>query len=58
MAGKGARRSAVAHARVTADELAEWRAKAAPAGVLLSDLLRRVMRRVRVWTAETRDVER
>ena len=35
----------VAHARVTAAELAEWRAKAGAAGVTLSELLRQAMRR-------------
>ena len=48
----------VAHARVTAAELAEWRAKAAAAGVTLSELLRQAMRRTRAWTAAAADIER
>lgn len=48
----------VAHARVTAAELAEWRAKAKAAGVTLSELLRQAMRRTRAWTAAAADIER
>ena len=48
----------VAHARVTADELAEWRSKAQAAGVTLSELLRQAMRRTRAWTASAADIER
>lgn len=48
----------VAHARVTAAELAEWRAKAEAAGVTLSELLRQAMRRTRAWTAAAADIER
>ena len=38
-------RPAIAHARVSADELADWQAKAAAAGVSLSELLRQAMAR-------------
>ena len=48
----------VAHARVTAEELAAWRRKAAAAGVTLSELLRQAMRRTRTWTAAAAGVER
>ena len=51
-------RPAIAHARVSADELADWRAKAAAAGVSLSELLRQAMARTQVWTAPAREVER
>ena len=45
-------RTAIAHCRVTAAELAEWRAKAERAGTTLSELMRAAMRRTRTWTAE------
>ena len=53
-----ARRSAIAHARVTRAELAEWRAKAKAAGVPLSELLRLAMGRTRTWTAPAAAIER
>ena len=52
------RRTVVAHARVTSAELAEWNAKAAAAGVSLSELLRQAMSRTQPWTAPAREVER
>ena len=51
-------RPAIAHARVSADELAAWQAKAAAAGVSLSELLRQAMARTQPWTAPAREVER
>ncbi len=45
-------RTAIAHCRLTAAELAEWRAKAERAGTTLSELMRAAMRRTRTWTAE------
>ena len=51
-------RPAIAHARVSAAELADWQAKAAAAGVSLSELLRQAMARTQVWTAPARAVER
>ena len=51
-------RTMIAQARVSEDELAEWRAKAAAAGVSLSELLRRAMARTRTWTAAAAEVER
>ena len=51
-------RPAIAHARVSADELALWQAKAAAAGVSLSALLRQAMARTQTWTAPAREVER
>lgn len=48
-------RTAIAHARLTPAELAEWRGKAAAAGCSLSDLIRQAMRRTRTWTAPARD---
>ena len=39
-------------------ELADWRAKAAAAGVPLSDLLRQAMARTRTWTAPMVAVQR
>ena len=47
-------RTLIAQARVSEAELAEWRAKAAAAGVSLSELLRRAMARTRTWTASRR----
>ena len=51
-------RALIAQARVSEAELAEWRAKAAAAGVPLSELLRRAMARTRTWTAAAAEVER
>ena len=51
-------RPAIAHARVSAAELAAWQAKAAAAGVSLSELLRQAMARTQTWTAPARAVER
>ena len=51
-------RLAIAHARVSAAELAAWQAKAAAAGVSLSELLRQAMARTQTWTAPAREVER
>ena len=52
------RRPAIAHARVSAAELAAWQAKAAAAGVSLSELLRQAMARTQPWTPPAREVER
>ena len=52
------RRTVVAHARVTPAELAAWNAKAAAAGVTLSELLRQAMSRTQTWTAPAMEVER
>ena len=52
------RRTVRVHARVSPAELADWRAKAAAAGVPLSDLLRQAMSRTRTWTAAAADAER
>ncbi len=52
------RRPATVSARVSADELADWRAKAAAAGVPLSALVRQAMGRTRTWTAPAAEVER
>ncbi len=52
------RRTVRVHARVSPAELADWRAKAAAAGVPLSDLLRQAMARTRTWTAAAADAER
>ena len=51
-------RSAIAHARVTPAELEQWRAKAAAAGIPLSELMRQAMRRTRTWTAADAGAER
>ena len=51
-------RDAIVHARLSADELAAWRAKASAAGVTLSELLRQAMGRTRAWTAAAADAER
>ena len=51
-------RTLIAQARVSEAELAKWRAKAAAAGVGLSELLRRAMARTRTWTAAAAKVER
>ena len=52
------RRSVRVHVRVSAAERAAWDAKAAAAGVPLSDLLRQAMARTRTWTAEAADIAR
>ncbi len=52
------RRPATVSARVSAVELADWRAKAAAAGVPLSALVREAMARTRTWTAPAAAVER
>ena len=52
------RRTVTAAARVSPAELADWRAKAAAAGVSLSALLRQAMARTRTWTAPATEVER
>ena len=44
-------RPAIAHARVSAAELADWQARPPRAGVSLSELLRQAMARTQVWTA-------
>ena len=54
----GDRRTVTAAARVSPAELADWRAKAAAAGVSLSALLRQAMARTRTWTAPAAAVER
>ena len=51
-------RTLIAQARVSAPELAKWRAKVAASGVGLSELLRRAMARTRTWTAAAAKVER
>ena len=58
MPSESEQRSAVAHARVTPAELERWRAKAAAAGLPLSELLRQAMRRTRAWTAAAAGIER
>ena len=52
------RRTVTVSARVSLAEFADWRTKAAAAGVPLSALLRRAMARTRTWTAPAADVER
>ena len=52
------RRTVTAAARVSPAELADWRAKAAAAGVSLSALLRQAMARTRTWTVPATEVER
>ena len=52
------RRTATVTARVSAAELADWRAKATPAAVSLPALLRQAMARTRTWTAPATEVER
>ena len=46
-------RTAIAHARVTPREFAEWQAKADTAGVTLSQLIRAAMERTRVWSPDS-----
>ena len=52
------RRIVRASVRVSAAEFAAWKAKAAAAGVPLSDLLPQAMARTRTWTAAAAEVER
>ena len=52
------RRIVKASVRASAAEFAAWKAKAAAAGVPLSDLLRQAMARTRTWTAASAEVER
>ena len=52
------RRTGQIHLRGSPAEIADWRAKAAAAGVPLSDLLRQAMAPTRTWTAAAADVER
>lgn len=52
------RRDAVVPTRVSRAELAAWRAKAAAAGVPLSELVRQAMCRTRAWTAAATEAER
>ncbi len=52
------RRSVQINVRVSAAERAAWRAKAAAAGVPLSDLFRKAMARTRTWTAPAADIQR
>ena len=47
-----------ASVRASASEFAAGKAKAAAAGVPLSDLLRQAMARTRTWTAAAAEVER
>ena len=59
MSGRApSRRTVIAHTRVSSAELAEWNAKAAAAGVTLSELLRQAMSRTQTWTAPAMEVER
>ena len=50
-------REAIAQARISQAELAEWRAKAAAAGVSLSELIRQAMDRTHTWTAPAAAVQ-
>ena len=52
------RRPVIVAVRLTPDESADWRTKAAAAGVPLSALIRRAMARTRTWTAPAAEVER
>ena len=52
------RRTVQINVRLSAAERAAWKAKAAAAGVPLSDLLRQAMARTRTWTAADAAVER
>ena len=51
-------REAIAQARITKAELAEWRGKAESAGVSIGALIRKAMARTHTWTAPARDIER
>ena len=55
---KSRRRRTLVQARVSEDELAAWRTKAAAAGLSSSQLLREAMARTGVWTPTSADVER
>lgn len=50
-------REAIAKARISKAELAEWRGKATASGVSLSALMRTAMTRTHTWTAAARDIE-
>lgn len=52
------RRTTWLQIRCTAAERTAWQAKAAAAGVPLSQLVRRALDRVRTWTAKRADLER
>ena len=52
------KRRAVLHVRTTEEEAETWRSKAQMAGLTTSELLRRAMRRTRVWTVEAADEQR
>ncbi len=52
------RRPVIVAVRLTPTESADWRAKAATAGVPLSTLIRRATARTRTWTARAAEVER
>ncbi len=52
------RRPVIVAVRLTPNESADWRAKAAAAGVPLSALIRRAMARTRTWTVRAAKVER
>ena len=54
----GRRRPVVVAVRLTPDESADWRTKAAAADVPLSALIRRAMACTRTWTAPAAQVER
>ena len=51
-------RSALVQVRVRPAELAAWRAKAASAGLSVSDLVRQAMARTGAWTPSPADAER
>ena len=51
-------RTVTANARVTPEELEQWRGKARAAGTSLSELVRQAMARTRTWTAAARAAER
>ena len=52
------RRPVIVAVRLTPDESADWRTKAAAAGAPLSALIRRAMARTRTWTVPAAEVER
>ena len=52
------RRPVIVAVRLTPDESADWRTKAAAAGVPLSALIRRAMAHTRTWTAPAAEIER
>ena len=51
-------REAIAQARITKAELAEWRAKAQAVCVSVGALIRQAMTRTHTWTVPARDIER